>query len=63
MNNLETEQRLGLLGMEERVVWSAAVSLLSLRQVAALLFTCEFPFHFKRMEKSRNGQTENSHSR
>ena len=39
-----------------------AVSLTSLPKVSAQLFTCEFPFHSSRMEKSHYGQTKDSDS-
>jgi hypothetical protein len=39
-----------------------AVSLMLLRNAAGELSTCEFPFHFSRMEKSHHGQTADSDS-
>jgi hypothetical protein len=47
---------------KNRLPRPAVVSLISPRKVSAQLFTCEFPFHFSRMEKSHYGQTEDSDS-
>ncbi len=52
-----------VLGMKERVALTADSLTIESPKVKAPLFECEFPFHFRRMEKSRNGQTKNSHSR
>jgi len=43
--------------------WPVALSPKLLRKASAQLFTCEFPSHFKRMEKSHHGQTADFDSR